>query len=153
MKPCGSFGGTVSEALSGEKFVFLIDIDGTIVEDVSNEVLFEWLRADGADHSKPIPEAIERINALYREGHYICLFTARWSSLATITERRLVDLGLKFHSIIYDKPRMTRPDGTRYDGYFFIDNHKPRAAQFLGSWEFKREKRDVIILDGEGSPS
>jgi hypothetical protein len=139
----------VSEALGGKKFVFLIDIDGTIVEDVSNEVLFEWLRTDGVDHSKPIQDAIEKINALFRDGHYICLFTARWSSLATITERRLVELGLKFHSIVYDKPRMARPDGTRYDGYFFIDNHKPRAAQFLGSWEFKRETRDVIILDGE----
>ncbi len=50
---------------------FLIDIDGTICDDIKNEDSHLYIIA------KPIEGSIEQINQWYDEGHTITFFTAR----------------------------------------------------------------------------
>ena len=51
--------------------IFLIDIDGTICEDIPNE---ESHRYHNAEH---FPDALKIINKWYDEGNVITFFTAR----------------------------------------------------------------------------
>ena len=50
---------------------YLIDIDGTIGDDIPNEE--PWRMKD----AKIYPDALEMINKWYDEGHIICFFTSR----------------------------------------------------------------------------
>ena len=50
---------------------YLIDIDGTVGEDIRMKNL------KGMATAKAYPDAIETINRWYAEGHQICFFTAR----------------------------------------------------------------------------
>ena len=68
--------------------IFLIDIDGTICEDISN--------ADSHLYSgaKPFMDAQKIINKWYHEGNVITFFTARESKDRFVTERwRILQTG------------------------------------------------------------
>ena len=60
---------------------YLIDIDGTIGEDIPNEEPERMATAEA------YPDAIETINRWYDEGHQICFFTARTEDHRTVTPR------------------------------------------------------------------
>ncbi len=95
---------------------YLIDIDGTICEDISNE---EPERMPGA---KELTGAKDKINALYDSRHIITFFTSRLESHRTVTEKWLEDHGFKYHKMIMEKPRG--------GNYIWIDDREIEAIKF-----------------------
>ena len=108
--------------------VFLIDIDGTICEDIKNEEshLFPY--------AKVYDNALKIINKWYDEGNVITFFTARESKDRDVTERWLKYQGFKYHGLVMDKPRIKDAQE-----YVWIDNRKVRAITYLGTWSELRE--------------
>lgn len=67
---------------------YLIDIDGTITDDIPNE---EWEKMVSC---LPYPDALETINRWYDQGHIICFFTSRTEDLKQLTIDGLISMGL-----------------------------------------------------------
>lgn len=109
---------------------YLIDIDGTITEDVPNEEPERMLTCE------PFPDALEIINKWFEEGHQICFFTSRTEDQKEITRTWLDKHGFKYHSILCGKPRG--------GNYHWVDNHIVRATQFQGKFTDFVEKEVVI---------
>lgn len=103
--------------------VFLIDIDGTICDDIKNEDSHFYPLA------KPITGSRDIINKWYDDGHTITFFTARESKDREVTLTWLNENRFKFHGLVMDKPRIK--DG---EEYCWIDNRKVRAVTYLGTW-------------------
>lgn len=103
--------------------VFLIDIDGTVGDDIKNEDSHLYATANH------FPDALEIINKWYDEGNVITFFTARESKDREVTETWLNEKGFKYHGLVMDKPRIK--DGQEY---VWIDNRKVRAVTYLGTW-------------------
>ncbi len=99
---------------------YLIDIDGTICDDVPNEEPERMLTV------APYPDALEIINKWYDEGHIITFFTSRTDEHREITEQWLQKHGFKYHGVVYNKPRG--------GNYHWIDNHIVRATRFKGKF-------------------
>ncbi|MEE9190302.1 MAG: phosphoheptose isomerase [Candidatus Neomarinimicrobiota bacterium] len=110
-----------------EKVVFMLDLDGTVWEDIPNEEAKKRTK-----NSKVYQGAVEWINKRHDEGHFICFFTARWESLRQVTEDKLDSIGVNYHQLIMGKPRIRN---TNYSGYHYIDNCAIiRANKFAGAW-------------------
>ena len=109
---------------------YLIDIDGTITEDVPNE------QPERMETCEPFPDALETLNKWYDEGHIICFFTSRTEEHREVTERWLNKHGFKFHSLLMGKPRG--------GNYHWIDNHLVKATRYKGKFTDLIEK-DVTI--------
>lgn len=105
---------------------YVIDIDGTIcINGNCNTCKYEG--------STPIPERIERINALYDEGHIIKYFTARGmgrfkddaekakEQFYELTKMQLNLWGCKYHELILGKP----------SGDIYIDDKGVNASDFF----------------------
>ena len=73
-------GKKISPVLPPDKKNYLIDIDGTVGEDIPNEEPERMVTAEA------YPDAIETINRWFVEGHHICFFTARTEEHRSITE-------------------------------------------------------------------
>ncbi len=115
---------------------FLIDIDGTICEDVPNE------RPDRMKTADPIPGAKDQINKWYENGHFITFFTSRTRDHKTITENWLDRHGFKYHGVIYGKPRG--------GNYHWVDNHIVRATRFQGEFtDLVEKKKTIEVFDDE----
>jgi hypothetical protein len=99
---------------------YLIDIDGTICDDVPNEEPERMATAN------PYPDALETLNRWYDEGHIIFFFTSRTEEHRPVTEAWLADHGFKYHGIVFGKPRG--------GNYHWIDNHIVRATRFKGKF-------------------
>ena len=99
---------------------FLIDIDGTITDDVPNE------EPERMGTCKPYPDALDIINKWYDEGHIITFFTSRTEEHREITEKWLDEHGFKYHGLLVGKPRG--------GNYHWIDNHIVRATQYKGKF-------------------
>lgn len=99
---------------------FLIDIDGTICDDVPNEEPERMVTC------APYPDALEIINKWYDEGHIITFFSSRTEEHRTITETWLNQHGFKYHGILLCKPRG--------GNYHWIDNHLVKATRFKGKF-------------------
>ena len=99
---------------------YLIDIDGTITEDIPNE------QPERMETCLPFPDALETINQWYDEGHQICFFTSRTEEHRDVTEKWLNKHGFKYHSILMNKPRG--------GNYHWIDNHIVRGTRFEGKF-------------------
>ena len=112
--------------------VFLIDIDGTICDDIKNEDSHLYPQADY------FPNALTIINKWYDEGNVITFFTARESKDREVTENWLFEKGFKYHALVMDKPRIN--DG---EEYVWIDNRKVRAITYLGVWS------DLVEVDAK----
>ena len=69
----------LSPMLKGDIKNYLIDIDGTITDDVPNEEPERMITCE------PYPDALETINRWYDQGHIICFFTSRTEDLKQIT--------------------------------------------------------------------
>ena len=94
-------GETVSPILPEGIKNYLIDIDGTICDDVPNEEPERMVTAE------LYPDALETINNWYDKGHMICFFTARIESHREVTEKWLKDNGFKYHSFFNKISKLT----------------------------------------------
>jgi uncharacterized HAD superfamily protein len=108
-----------------ERKIFIIDVDGTVCEHIPNEDGSEKMRT-----ARPFEDSIIAINKLYDEGHYICFFTARKDEHRKSTEEWLARHGIKYHQIIFNKPRKLPP----FAEYHFIDDAHVRATTFKGKF-------------------
>ena len=72
---------------------FLIDIDGTICDDVPNE------EPDRMSIVEPYPDALNICNKWFDEGHIITFFTSRTEEHREITENWLDKHGFKYHGL------------------------------------------------------
>jgi hypothetical protein len=111
-------GEALSPILPNEVRNFLIDIDGTVCDDIPNE------EPDRMVTVLPYPDAIEMINKWYDEGHIITFFSSRTDVHKEITEEWLTRHGFKYHYLLLNKPRG--------GNYHWIDNHIVRATRFKG---------------------
>jgi hypothetical protein len=109
---------------------YLIDIDGTICEDIPNEEPERML--DAAIY----PDALDTCNRWYEQGHIITFFTSRTEAHRELTEVWLNKHGFKYHGILFGKPRG--------GNYHWIDNHIVRSTRYVGSFNDMVE-RDVKI--------
>jgi hypothetical protein len=105
---------------------YLIDIDGTICDDIPNE------EPERMETAFLYPDALETINGWYDEGHIITFFTSRLESHRDVTERWLDKHGFKYHGILMGKPRG--------GNYHWIDNHIVRATRYTGKFTKLVEK-------------
>lgn len=120
------------------KRIFLIDIDGTVCDDIKNEDshLFET-----ANH---YPDALRILNKWYDEGNVITFFTARESKDREVTEKWLQTKGFKYHGLVMDKPRIK--DG---EEYVWVDNRKIRGITYKGVWGELKEVNKNILTFGD----
>ena len=117
--------------------LFLIDIDGTICDDIRNEDSHLYPTAN------VFPRALEIINKWYDEGNVITFFTARESKDRLVTEEWLNKYGFKYHGLVMDKPRIND-----HQEYVWIDNKKVRAVTYLGNWTELKEVDAKIQIFG-----
>jgi hypothetical protein len=113
-------GATISPLLPEEVKNYLIDIDGTITDDVPNE------EPERMSTCMPYLDALEILNKWYEEGHIITFFTSRTEDHRLITEEWLNRHGFKYHGMLMGKPRG--------GNYHWIDNHIVRATRFKGKF-------------------
>lgn len=109
---------------------YLIDIDGTITDDVPNE------EPERMKDCEPYLDALQTINKWYDEGHQICFFTSRTEDLKQITIDWLDKNGFKYHSVLCGKPRG--------GNYHWIDNHLVKATRYKGKFTDLVEKNVSI---------
>ena len=105
---------------------YLIDIDGTICDDIPNE------EPERMKTASLYPDALETVNKWYEEGHIITFFTSRLESHRAITEKWLNEHGFKYHGMLMGKPRG--------GNYHWIDNHIVRATRYTGKFTNMIEK-------------
>jgi len=113
-------GKKVSPLLPANVKNFLIDIDGTICEDIPNE------EPERMEDAALFADALDRCNQWYDEGHVIYFFTSRTEAHRAVTERWLARHGFKYHGILFGKPRG--------GNYHWIDNHIVRATRYTGKF-------------------
>ncbi len=99
---------------------FLIDIDGTICDDIPNE------EPERMGTTLPYPDALKIINKWYDEGHIITFFTSRTEDHRKVTEDWLDKNGFRYHGLLVGKPRG--------GNYHWIDNHIVKATRFKGKF-------------------
>ena len=115
--------------------VFLIDIDGTICDDIPNEESHRYAKAEH------FPDALRIINKWYDEGDVITFFTARESKDREVTENWLAEKGFKYHGLVMDKPRIKENQT-----YHWIDNRPTKATTYLGNWSNLKEVEKKIEI-------
>ncbi len=117
--------------------LFLIDIDGTICDDIRNE------ESELYPTANVFPRALEIINKWYDEDNVITFFTARESKDREVTLQWLDKHGFKYHGLVMDKPRINDEQE-----YVWIDNKKVRAVTYLGNWtELKEVDAKIQIFE------
>ena len=100
----------------------MIDIDGTICEDIPNE------ESERMATATPYLGAKSQINSWYSEGHIITFFTSRNSELhREITQGWLDKHGFNYHQLLMDKPRG--------GSYTWIDNHEVNGIRYQTDWK------------------
>ncbi len=109
---------------------YLIDIDGTITEDIPNE------EPERMSTCEPFPDALKTLNKWYDEGHIICFFTSRTEAHREITEIWLAKHGFKYHTMLMGKPRG--------GNYHWVDNHLVKATRYKGRFTDLVEKEVTI---------
>jgi len=119
-------GQNISPVLPEQIKNYLIDIDGTICDDIPNE------EPERMIYAKVYPEALETLNRWYDQGHIITFFTSRLEEQRNVTEKWLNDHGFKYHGLLMDKPRG--------GNYHWIDNHIVRATRYDGKFTDLIEK-------------
>mgnify|MGYP000001367909 FL=1 len=116
----GDDGQLISPGLPDGIKNYLIDIDGTITDDVPNE------EPERMKYVQPYPDAREILNQWHEEGHIITFFTSRTEDTRKITEDWLDKHGFKYNGLLMGKPRG--------GNYHWIDNHIVKATQYIGKW-------------------
>lgn len=115
---------------------YLIDIDGTICDDIPNEEPERMISA------AVYPDALETLNKWYEEGHIIFFFTSRTEAHRQVTEEWLKKHGFKYHGMLMGKPRG--------GNYHWIDNHLVKATRYKGQFTDLIDKEVTIqVFDDE----
>jgi uncharacterized HAD superfamily protein len=120
-------GKKISPVLPAEQKNFLVDIDGTVGDDIPNEEPERMV--DAAFY----PDALAKVNQWYAEGHIITFFTSRTEAHREVTETWLKKCGFLYHGLLMGKPRG--------GNYHWIDNHIVRATRFSGKFT------DLVLKD------
>jgi len=123
-------GEQISPVLPKEVKNYLIDIDGTICDDIPNE------EPERMSTANVYPEALKTLNKWYSQGHIITFFTSRLEIHRKVTEKWLNSHGFKYHGLLMDKPRG--------GNYHWIDNHMVRATRYEGKFTDLVEKNIKI---------
>jgi|TARA_B110000259_G_scaffold82380_1_gene96228 uncharacterized HAD superfamily protein len=126
----GDDGQLVSPGLPNGVKNYLIDIDGTVTDDVPNE------EPERMAVVHPFPDALEILNKWYDEGHVITFFTSRTEEVREITEVWLDKHGFKYHGLLMGKPRG--------GNYHWVDNHVVKATRYVDKWTDLVEKNKTI---------
>ena len=113
-------GETISPQLAENVKNYLIDIDGTICDDIPNE------EPERMGTCLPYPDALKILNKWYEEGHIITFFTSRTEAHREVTEAWLKKHNFKYHGLLMGKPRG--------GNYHWIDNHIVKATRFKGKF-------------------
>ena len=117
--------------------VYLIDIDGTVCDDIKNEESHLYSEA------KPYKNSREMLNKWYDEGNTITFFTAREEKDRVVTEKWLKDNNFKYNGLIMGKPRIKEGQT-----YHWIDNRPVKATTYLGNWgELVKKKYDIEVFN------
>lgn len=122
-------GELISPILSDDIKNYLIDIDGTICDDIPNE------EPERMATAKLYPDALEILNKWYNYGHIITFFTSRLEEHREVTEVWLKKHGFKYHGMVMGKPRG--------GNYHWVDNHIVRATRYEGKFT------DLIEIDAK----
>ena len=120
----------ISPVLPNNVKNYLIDIDGTICDDIPNE------QPERMSTAKVYPEALVTLNKWYSNGHIITFFTSRLEIHRDVTEEWLTRHGFKYHALLMEKPRG--------GNYHWIDNHMVRATRYQGNFTDLIEKNVKI---------
>lgn len=132
----GKDGQKLSPTLSEDVKNYLIDIDGTVTEDVPNEEPERMLTCE------PFPDALEVLNKWYEEGHIITFFTSRTEEHREYTEIWLNKHNFKYHGLLMNKPRG--------GNYHWIDNHLVKATRFRGKFtQLVTASKDIEVFNDD----
>ena len=113
---------------------FLIDIDGTVGEDIPNE------EPERMEDAEVYPDALEKVNQWFDEGHIITFFTSRTEAHREVTARWLKKCGFNYHSLLMGKPRG--------GNYHWIDNHIVRATKYNGKFtNLKNQTANIQVFE------
>lgn len=123
-------GNKASPVLPSDVKNYLIDIDGTICDDIPNE------EPERMETAKLYPEALEVLNSWYNDGHIITFFTSRVEEHRAVTETWLKKNKFKYHGLLMGKPRG--------GNYHWIDNHMVRATRYQGKFSQLIQKSKTI---------
>lgn len=115
---------------------YLIDIDGTITEDVPNE------EPERMATCLPFEDAKITCNKWYEQGHMICFFTSRTEEHRAVTQAWLEQHGFKYHTLLMGKPRG--------GNYHWIDNHLVKATRYRGKFTDLVDKEVTIQVFDDG---
>ena len=113
-------GNDVSPVLANDVKNYLIDIDGTICDDIPNEQPERMITAN------LYKDALLTLNRWYDQGHIITFFTSRIEEHRAVTQKWLDENGFKYHGLLMNKPRG--------GNYHWVDNHIVRATRFSGKF-------------------
>ena len=113
-------GNDISPVFEDDTKNYLIDIDGTICDDIPNEQAERMITAN------VYKDALETLNRWYDQGHIITFFTSRLEVQRKVTEDWLEEKGFKYHGLLMNKPRG--------GNYHWVDNHIVRATRFSGKF-------------------
>ena len=122
--------GNASPVLPDNIKNYLIDIDGTICDDIPNEEPERMATAE------VYPDALATLNKWFDEGHILTFFTSRVEEHREVTEKWLDEHGFEYHGLLMGKPRG--------GNYHWIDNHLVRATRFDGKFTDLVEKEVKI---------
>jgi hypothetical protein len=123
-------GELVSPVLPDNIKNYLIDIDGTVCDDIPNEE--PWRMVD----ANVYPDALDVINKWYDEGHIITFFTSRTELHREVTTEWLNKHKFKYHGLLMGKPRG--------GNYHWIDNHIVRATRYEGKFTDLIKKQKTV---------
>ena len=110
----------ISPVLPNSVKNYLIDIDGTVTEDVPNE------EPERMATCLPYEGSVDMINSWYDDGHIITFFTSRTNEHEIVTKQWLDKHGFKYHYLLLNKPRG--------GNYHWIDNHLVKATRYRGKF-------------------
>ena len=123
-------GQKISPVLPSHVKNYLIDIDGTICDDIPNE------EPERMETAALYPEALVTLNKWYNEGHIITFFTSRTEEHRVVTEKWLTKHGFKYQGLLMGKPRG--------GNYHWVDNHMVRATRYEGRFTDLVDKNVTI---------
>lgn len=124
----------VSPVLPNSVKNYLIDIDGTVTEDVPNE------EPERMATCLPYEGSVDMINSWYNDGHVITFFTSRTDEHEIVTKQWLDKHGFKYHYLLLNKPRG--------GNYHWIDNHIVRATRYDGKWtELVKKEHTIEVFE------
>ncbi len=115
---------------------YLIDIDGTVCEDVPNE------QPERMEDAELYDGVVEQVNNWHAQGHFIYFFSSRTEEHREVTDRWLEKHGFHWHGIGVGKPRG--------GNYHWIEDHVVRATRFRSKLtDFVKRWVEVEVFDDD----